>query len=77
MANDNDYSAVLLEQLVDQNKAILEYVGEMLKISARLAHVEQVVDELQADVKVVRAAVTDLSGKVADLDSRVSALETA
>ena len=26
MANDNDYSAVLLEQIVDQNKAVLEAV---------------------------------------------------
>jgi phage shock protein A len=74
---DKDCRDVLLEQLVDQNKAILEYVGEMPKISARLAHVEQAVDELQADVKVIRAAVTDVSGKVADLDTRLSALEAA
>jgi len=74
---DKDYRDVLLEQLVDQNKAILEYVGEMPKISAQLAHVEQAVDKLQADVKVVRATVTDVSGKVADLDTRVSALEAA
>jgi phage shock protein A len=74
---DKDYRDVLLEQIVDQNKAILEYVGEMPKISDRLAHVEQVVDEVQQDVKVIRAAVTDQSTKLAELDARVLALEAA
>jgi chromosome segregation ATPase len=76
MAN-KDYAMVLLEQLVDQNKAILEYVGEMPKMSARLEHVEQVVDELRTDMKVVKSVVREHSGELAELDARVSALEAA
>jgi hypothetical protein len=68
---------VLLEQLIDQNKAILEYVGELPKISARLAHVEQVVDELQADAKIIKVAVSEHSSQLGELDTRVSALEAA
>jgi hypothetical protein len=73
---DKDYSTVLLEQLVDQNKAVLELVGG-LPTRADFNRLEQRVDDLHADVKVIRAAVTDHSAKLADLDTRVSALEAA
>jgi DNA repair ATPase RecN len=74
---DKDYSAVLLEQLVDQNKAIREYVGEMPKISARLANVEQAVDELAADVKLIKVAIKQDGSRLEMLEGRVSALEAA
>jgi hypothetical protein len=66
-----------LEQLLDQNKAILEYVGEMPKVVAQLAAIEQDVAELKQDVKVIKAAVTDLSHQAADHERRISRLEAA
>ena len=73
---DKDYSAALLEQIVDQNKAVLELVGG-LPTRADFNRLEQRVDDVQQDVKVIRAAVTDQSAKLAELDTRVSALEAA
>ena len=62
--SDNNYIGVLLEQIRDQNKAVLEAVGDMRA-------------ELKQDVKVVRAATTDTSRQVHDLERRVSRLEAA
>jgi hypothetical protein len=67
---------VLLEHLVDQNNAVLELVGG-LPTRADFNRLEQRVDEVQQDAKVIRAAVTGLSRKVAGLETRVSALEAA
>lgn len=74
---NNNYHDVLLEQLRDQNKAILEYVGEMPKVVVRLTKIEQDVTELKQDIKVIKAAVTDLSHQVADDEHRISRLEAA
>ena len=40
-AQDNNYFAVLLEEIRAQNKAVLEYVGEIPKLAARLESIEQ------------------------------------
>ncbi len=76
MANKN-YSDVLLEQLVDQNKAILEYVGELPTMKEDIVGLKQDVAELKSDMKVVKAAVTDLSNKVADHEPRITRIEIA
>lgn len=34
-------------------------------------------DELKQDVKVIKAAITDLSGQVSDHETRITRLETA
>jgi hypothetical protein len=57
-SSDDNYVGLLLEQIRDQNKAVLEYVAEMPKVVARLDHIEQDVAELKQDMKVVKAAVT-------------------
>lgn len=64
MSNDDvNHFSVLLEQIVDQNKAVLEYVSEVPKMAERLRVVEGKVEQLQSDMHVVKAAVNDLSGK--------------
>ena len=72
-----DYQTVLIEQLVDQNKAILEYVSDVPAMAARLEHVEQDVSELEQDMKIVKAAVTDVSQQVANHEHRITRLEAA
>ena len=74
---DKDYQTILIEQLVDQNKAILEYVSGVPAMAAHLEHVEQDVSELKQDMKIVKAAVTDLSQQVANHERRITRLEAA
>jgi hypothetical protein len=76
MANDKDYAAVLLEQIVDQNKAVLEAVGDIQRTVANLPTRDEF-DELRRDVKATMSALRDVSGQVADHETRISALETA
>jgi hypothetical protein len=57
MASDKGYSAVLLEQIVDQNKAVLEAVGDIQRTVANLPTRDEF-DELRRDVKTTISAVT-------------------
>jgi len=76
MANDDNYVAVLLEEIRDQNKAVLEAVGDLQKNVSKIPVIEETVDELKQDMKVVKAAVTDMSHQVQDHGVRISRLET-
>ena len=76
-SSDDNYVGLLLEQIRDQNKAVLEAVGDMQHKVAVLPAMQQDIAELKQDMKVVKAAVTDLSRQVNDQESRVSRLETA
>jgi uncharacterized protein YoxC len=67
----------MLEQVLDEIKAAYDLVAEVPKMARRLDHVEQDVAELKQDMKVVRAATTDTSHQVHDLECRVSRLEAA
>jgi chromosome segregation ATPase len=75
--SDKDYTDILLEEIRDQNKAILEYVGELPDIKEDVSALKEDVAELRSDMKVVKAAVTDLSQQTSDLEHRVSQLEAA
>jgi hypothetical protein len=63
MATDKDYAAVLLEQLADQNKAVLEAVGDIQRTVANLP-TRDAFDELRRDVKTTLSALRDVSGQV-------------
>ena len=73
----DDYTNILLEEMRDQNKAILEYVGKLPTVEKDIAELKDDVAELKSDMKVVKAAVTDLSNKVADHEHRITRLEAA
>jgi len=74
---DKDYQTVLIEQLVDQNKAILEYVGQLPSITRDIVHLKEDVAELRSDIKIVKAAVTDLNQQAANHEHRITRLEAA
>lgn len=74
-SNDN-YIGILLEEIRDQNKAVLEAVGDMRSELSKVPKRDEF-DELKQDVKVIKAAVTDLSHQVNDQDQRISRLEAA
>lgn len=77
MSDTNDkYLGILLEEIRDQNKAVLEAVGDTREELKRVPKREEF-DELKQNVKVIKAAVTDLSKQVGDHEHRISDLETA
>jgi archaellum component FlaC len=75
---DNDIRGmgVMLEQVLDQNRAVLEAVGDMQPQVADLPKRDEF-EELKQDMQIVKAAVTDTNREVHDLDTRVSRLEAA
>jgi hypothetical protein len=73
---DINHFSVLLEQVVSQNKAVLEAVAD-LPTRKEFNELRQDVAELKQDMKVVKAAVTATNHDVAELDRRVSRLEAA
>ena len=73
--SNGNYVAVLLEEMRDQNKAVLEAVGVLPGLVKDVTELKQDVAELKRDMKVVKAAVTDLSRQVADHETRLTRLE--
>jgi predicted nucleic acid-binding Zn-ribbon protein len=72
--SDQDYAAILLEEIRDQNKAVLEAVGEMRRELSNVPKRDEF-EELKEDVKVIKAAVTDISQQVTDHEHRITRLE--
>jgi hypothetical protein len=72
-----DYRTILIEQLVDQNTAILEYVGELPSIKRDSVQLKEDGAEVKSDMNVVKAAVTEMSQHLADHERRVARLEAA
>jgi cell division protein FtsB len=56
---------------------VLEAVGDMQRQVAVLPAMQQDIAELKQDMKVVKAAVTDLSDQVHDHERRIGDLESA
>ena len=57
---DVNHLSVLMEQVIDQNKAVLEAVGD-IRAKVEDLPTRDEFNELQRDVKTIKAAVTDLS----------------
>lgn len=66
---------VLIETVIDQNQAILEAVGDMQQNVAKIPPMQEDIAELKADVQLVKAAITDTSRQVNDLEERATKLE--
>jgi peptidoglycan hydrolase CwlO-like protein len=54
----DDYIGHMLEQVLDEIKAVYELVAEVPKMARKFDRVEQDVAELKQDMKVVKVAVT-------------------
>lgn len=68
--------AVILEEMRDQHKAVLEAVGQLQDTVKTLATKDDL-SEVKSDVKIIRAVLTDQSKEIKDLDMRVAAIEQA
>ncbi len=60
-----DYQTILLEEIRDQNKALLEGQKDQAT-RADINRVGQRLDALESDVKVIKAAVVDVSRDLAE-----------
>jgi hypothetical protein len=76
MANDKDYALVLMEQMRDELRAVHEAVGGIQEQLAEVPKRDEF-EELRRDVKATMSALRDVSGQVADHETRISALEAA
>ncbi len=69
-----DYNTILLEEIRDQNKAILEGQKDQAS-SADIRRLEQDIAEFKDDMKVVKATVKATNRDIVALDRRVTRLE--
>jgi 2-phospho-L-lactate guanylyltransferase (CobY/MobA/RfbA family) len=75
--SDDERKQVLGEVLMDELKAISEYVQVLPIIQRDVEQLKLGVGELKDDMKVVKAAVTDQSRQLADHEARLTRLENA
>ena len=68
---------IVNEQIDDKLQVILEVVSDMQQKVNALPRIEAEIAELKTDVKVIKAAATDTSKEVRELDQRVTRLEAA
>lgn len=72
---DDNYIGMVLEDIRDQNRKVLEAVGAMQEQVSKIPGIEAKLDDLTADVKVIKAAVTDQSRQLHDHEPRITRLE--
>ena len=76
MSKDEDnYIGVILEEIRDQNKAVLEAVGDMQSMVAKIPNMEEDLAELKSDVQVIKTVVTDISKRQNQHEVRITKLE--
>jgi hypothetical protein len=75
-SDDARYFGILLEEIRDQNREVLEAVGG-IQAQVRILPTQAEFEALQQDVKVIKAAVRDVSHQVTDHEHRITRLEAA
>jgi hypothetical protein len=49
---DDNYIEILFEEMLDQNKEVLEAVGDMQQNVAKIPRIEETVERLETDMKI-------------------------
>ena len=75
--SDGERRAVLDEVLSNELKAITEYVKDVPLIKRTVDALATNMQEVKSDIKIINAAVTDLSKQVGDHERRIIHLEAA
>jgi predicted nucleic acid-binding Zn-ribbon protein len=71
--SDNDV-AILLEEIRDQNKVVLEAVGDMQQQVALTAK-QSDLEEVKVDIKSIKVAIRDSSKQIHNHEKRITKLE--
>ncbi len=74
---DDDYTGLILEEVRDQNKAILEALVPMKQISKDVSELKEDMREVKSDIKAIKAVVKEHNTELADHEQRITVLETA
>ena len=76
MAEGDNYTDVLLEDINAKFDAIMEIVQPLVSLPADVREIKEDVSATKADLRIVKAAVTDQSHQLNDHERRILALET-
>lgn len=76
MSDEKQYLDMLLEQIRDQNQAVLEAVGDIQRKVDELP-TKDAFERLETKVDTIAEAVTDTNKDVRELDGRVARLKKA
>ena len=66
LRQDVRHLSVLVEQVISQNMGVLEVVGDMQQKVALIPAMQRDIAELKQDMKVVKAAVVEVSRDLAE-----------
>lgn len=76
MSRQDNYTNVLLEEIRDQNKLVVEAVGQIQDKIETLATQESL-DRLETKVNTIQIAVTKTNRELRSVEQRVTVLEQA
>lgn len=71
-----DYTNLLLEEIRDQNRAVLEAVGDMKEKVKYIPAIREDIASLKSDMTVVKAVIRDISDTVHNHELRIRRFET-
>jgi len=71
------YEGALLEEIRDQNKAILEGLQPMPQLVNDVTQLKDDVSDIKTDIKTIKSAVKDQSRVLNNYEKHVTALEAA
>lgn len=76
MGADDNYVAVVMEEIRSQNKAVLESVAQMKETMKTLATKDELA-EVKSDVKAIKATIKFTNKDLQDHENRITLLEQA
>ncbi len=80
MKDDEDqshYEGAILEKIRDQNTVIIEGLGDLKGLPAKVDKLAEDMAEVKSDIKVIKTVITDHSAELKDHGKRITALEAA
>lgn len=70
-----NYLAVLLEEVRDQNRLIMENLGTLLGLPAKVDRLEIDMSQVRTDIKIIKGVLIDTNRQVNNHEERISRLE--
>lgn len=67
MAEEDNYTNIILEEVRGQYKAIQEGLDNLQGVPKRLNNIERDVSELKFDMKIIKGVIREHSGDIAEL----------
>lgn len=75
--DDDLTNGVILEEIKDQNKAILETLQPMPQMVKDIEQMKGDIEEIKVDNKAMKAVIKDHGHHIDDHETRITQLETA